>query len=170
MARPVSLSRPEIIEWTPPSPIPCDSYGDFDNDGWVTWYDVALLRSYVYGGWANVERTAERLGIALDIDEGEFVRRADLNGDGVVDKRDLWYLENYLNGYYTVPVCPKPKPRRTTKECLFPRVYMRRYTVFWLPRIQGLRYLYRGGLATIPECLFPRIYCLLHKEGEQQTQ
>ncbi|HEX58717.1 MAG TPA: hypothetical protein ENF26_01040 [Methanomicrobia archaeon] len=172
MARPTSLSergvtgrtlhysQPRIIE--PRKPTPCDSYGDFDNDGWVTWYDATLLRSYVYGGWANVKKIAERLGISLNIDEGEFVRRADLNGDGIVDERDLWYLENYLDGNYAVPVCPKPEPRRATREHLFPRLYMR--TSF--PRIERLRCFYLGEDVTVLESLFPRTYYLLRHRKE----
>jgi len=147
-------------------PVPCDSYGDFDDDGVITYKDVSLLEAYLQGGWPAVQAEAEKLGIELKIDEAEFVRRADVTGDGVVDELDLWFLRDYYSGYYTVPVCPKPKPRRSVIECLLPRLHGTTPFV----RIDCLRYYRKVGLASTLECLFPRIYCLLYYRGEGEEQ
>ena len=78
---------------------PCDSYGDVDDDGYVTQADADLIRLYVFGGWAAVRDT-------VSISESEFVHRADVDGNGYVNMGDVGMVFSYIGGTInTFPVC-----------------------------------------------------------------
>ena len=80
---------------------PCGNYGDVDNDGYVTVNDAILVANYAVGGWANVSADTP-------LTESEFVLRAEVNADGVVDMADSTYIANYamyVPGYDTFPIC-----------------------------------------------------------------
>jgi len=132
---------------------PCDSYGDTDGDGYIRpGVDAVLVQAYIVGGWEMVQSKAEELGVELKIDEDEFARRADVNGDGAISIRDAQLIDKYANGVTdTFPVCvPQEKP--SALECLFPRIFDGKL----FPRISC----FLGGESFIG-CLFPRIYCLM---------
>ena len=83
-----------------PTP-PCDSYGDVDDDGYVTQADADLIKLYVFGGWAAVRDT-------VSISESEFVHRADVDGNGYVNMGDVGAIYGYIGGTIdTFPVCTK---------------------------------------------------------------
>jgi len=95
--------------WCPTGRVPpCGNYGDLDNDGYVTVNDAILVANYAVGGWSNVSADTP-------LTETEFVLRAEVNADGVVDMADSTYIANYamyVQGYDTFPiceVCPKPQ-------------------------------------------------------------
>lgn len=72
-------------------PPPCDQYGDIDNDGCVTTTDVDLVNLFITG---QLALTAEQQ------------RRADVNGDGVVNVLDAQQILAYANGTIsTFSVC-----------------------------------------------------------------
>ena len=74
-------------------PLSCDSFGDVDNDGFVSQSDVDLIAAYIAGGSLSEEQK----------------RRADVNGDGNVSQADLDIVENYIiTGISTFPVCEDP--------------------------------------------------------------
>ncbi|HEX58718.1 MAG TPA: hypothetical protein ENF26_01045 [Methanomicrobia archaeon] len=132
---------------------PCDSYGDTDGDGFIRpGVDAVLVQAYIVGGWEMVQLKAEELGVELKIDEDEFARRADVNGDGAISIRDAQLISKYANGVTdTFPVCvPGEKP--LSLECLFPRIFGGEL----FPRINC----FLGGESFI-SCLFPRVYCLM---------
>jgi uncharacterized delta-60 repeat protein len=80
---------------------PCDSYGDVDDDGYVTIDDYDLVRSYAEGGWDAVK------GKTSLTSEEEFKRRADIDGDDEVSFDDSVFIDHYINGTYdTFPLCP----------------------------------------------------------------
>ena len=134
-------------------PPPCDSYGDTDGDGYIRpGIDAVLVQAYIVGGWEMVQSKAEELGVELKIDEDEFARRADVNGDGAISIRDAQLIDKYANGITpTFPVCvPQEKP--LSLECLFPRLVggelFPRTSCF----LEGENFI---------SCLFPRVYCLM---------
>lgn len=70
---------------------PCDGIGDPDMDGYVTDADIALLEQFIMG---TITPTAE-----------EF-RRADVNGDGLLNALDMTLMERYIAGLDdTFPAC-----------------------------------------------------------------
>jgi hypothetical protein len=80
---------------------PCDSYGDVDDDGYVTVDDYDLVHSYVEGGWDAVKSKTDLAS------EEEFKRRADIDGDDEVSFSDSVFIDHYINGTYdTFPLCP----------------------------------------------------------------
>ena len=80
---------------------PCDSYGDVDDDSYVTVDDYDLVHSYVEGGWDAVK------GKTSLTSEEEFKRRADIDGDDEVSFFDSVFIDHYINGTYdTFPLCP----------------------------------------------------------------
>jgi PKD repeat protein len=80
---------------------PCDSYGDVDDDGYVTIDDYDLVRSYVGGGWDAVKSKTSLTS------EEEFKRRADIDGDDKVSFFDSVFIDHYINGTCdTFPLCP----------------------------------------------------------------
>jgi len=68
-------------------PCPCGDMGDVDGDGWISENDVRLIME-------------ERDTLTAD-----QLRRADVNGDGVVDMTDALVIVNYLLYGGTFPVC-----------------------------------------------------------------
>jgi len=83
---------------------PCDFYGDLNDDGYVTEIDDLLLYKYLREGW-------ERVVGYTPLTESEFKRRADVNGDGVVDRDDEKLIQMYIDGVIdTFPICPPPTP------------------------------------------------------------
>ena len=72
--------------------------GDLNDDGLLDQPDLVILQEYLLGG---------PISEISPLDEAEFLRRADVNGDGVVDDLDLTALVNIIlppEGY-TCPVC-----------------------------------------------------------------
>jgi len=86
-------------------PSPCPPYGDLDDDGYVTYNDIILAWLYeLYSDWDAVKEKTP-------LSEEEFKRRADVNGDGKIDMKDVMLIANY--SYYnpdfeTFPVCEAP--------------------------------------------------------------
>lgn len=68
-------------------PIPCGDMGDVDGDGWISEEDVRLIME-------------ERDTLTAD-----QLRRADVNGDGIVNMTDALAIVNYLLYGGTFPVC-----------------------------------------------------------------
>ncbi len=69
---------------------PCNSYGDVDNDTYVTQEDFTLVNNYLSGATFTEEQK----------------RRADINGDGRVDILDLTAINSYSGNYLdTFSVC-----------------------------------------------------------------
>jgi len=132
-------------------PPPCDSYGDTDGDGYIRpGIDAVLVQAYIVGGWEMVQSKAEELGVELKIDEDEFARRADVNGDGAISIRDAQLIDKYANGVTdTFPVCPRGKP--LPLECLLPRLAGGDL----MPRLSCML----GGAGSLVDCLFPRLFC-----------
>ena len=92
-------------------PSPCPPYGDLDDDGYVTYNDIILAWLYeLYNDWDAVKEKTT-------LSEEEFKHRADVNGDGKIDMKDVMLIANY--SYYstdTFPVCeatPTPTPTPT---------------------------------------------------------
>ena len=84
-----------VCELLPKVP-PCGNYGDVDGDGYVTENDVNLIIEYAISGWP----------VESPLTESEFVERADVNDDGVVNIGDATVVLNYLLGALTsFPVC-----------------------------------------------------------------
>lgn len=70
---------------------PCGGVGDPNMDGWVSQADIALTQQFIMG---TITPTAEQF------------RRADVNGDGMVNMGDVIRMERYLLGLdSTFPVC-----------------------------------------------------------------
>ena len=83
---------------------PCDSYGDVDNDGYVSLNDLSLIEIYLSIGWVPPVSN-------VPITESEFIRRADIDGDGVIGQSDLDAIWNYVAEVQdTFPVCEAPPP------------------------------------------------------------
>jgi len=86
-------------------PSPCPPYGDLDDDGYVTYNDIILAWLYeLYNDWDAVKEKTP-------LSEEEFKHRADVNGDGKIDMKDVMLIANY--SYYnpdfeTFPVCGAP--------------------------------------------------------------
>jgi len=85
-------------------PSPCPPYGDLDDDGYVTYNDIILAWLYELYNWDAVKEKTP-------LSEEEFKRRADVNGDGKIDMKDVMLIANY--SYYspdfdTFPVCGAP--------------------------------------------------------------
>lgn len=73
---------------------PCGSYGDLDNDGYVTEADANMIASYTVG---NITLTPEQL------------KRADVDGNGTVDMGDAMRIAQYVAGTIdTFPICEAP--------------------------------------------------------------
>jgi len=90
---------PSQISPTPPSKKtpPCGSYGDLDNDGYVTTADAELILKYAIGSL---------------IPSAEQKERADVDADGIVTAADALMISRYVNGTTTTfPVCSRtPQP------------------------------------------------------------
>jgi len=72
---------------------PCDSFGDIDDDGFVTEYDSQMVLDYVAGSLTLTE---------------EQKRRADVDWDGDVDSVDSTFILRYTQGLIdTFSVCTK---------------------------------------------------------------
>lgn len=70
----------------PPGP-PLNSIGDLNDDGTVDWDDVYILINYIVG---------YPISEISPLSEAEFLRRADVNGDGVVNALDITALETLI--------------------------------------------------------------------------
>ena len=87
---------------------PCGNYGDVDGDGYVTHIegepcDSTLVARYVYFGWDGIKDET-----SLTTEE-EFIKRADVNGDGKVSMVDAMLIAQYVEGIIdTFPVCEAP--------------------------------------------------------------
>ena len=93
---------------TPTLTPPCDSYGDVDDDGYVTQSDVDLIRSYIFSGWGAVKDK-------VSISESEFIHRADVDGNGYINMGDVGSVLGYIGGSIdTFPVCAKGALNVTT--------------------------------------------------------
>jgi len=87
------------LQEKPKRPCPCGSYGDFDGDGFVSEEDEAFIAFYITFGWDQIKNK-------LSITEEEFKKRADVNGDGVVNEADQTLINDYREGRIdTFPVC-----------------------------------------------------------------
>jgi len=100
-----SLDALMILSMTPTTQSsrepPCDSYGDVDDDSYVTVDDYDLVRSYAEGGWDAVK---SKTGLTS---EEEFKRRADIDDDDKVSFSDSVFIDHYINGTRdTFPICP----------------------------------------------------------------
>ena len=74
----------------PPRP-PCRSYGDLDDDGYVSMLDFYILGKHLQGGFPLTEEQRER---------------ADVNADGVIDQKDAELIKQFIFGEIeTFPVC-----------------------------------------------------------------
>lgn len=70
---------------------PCDGIGDPDMDGWITQQDIEFVTAIIAG---TITPSDEEL------------RRADVNGDGVLNSQDLLIVNSYLLGNIgSFPVC-----------------------------------------------------------------
>jgi len=76
---------------------PASGLGDINMDGWVDFADAALLGKIIQG---------------TIVPTPEMRRRADINGDGVIDERDLRLLHGYL-AYKTDLKTPRPRKLQT---------------------------------------------------------
>ena len=133
---------------------PCDSYGDLDGDGYIRpGVDSELLGAWIIGGWDGVQQRAVELGVELKIDEAEFLRRADTEGDGTVSVRDAQLIEKYAQGITdTFPVCPPAA--EFDIMALFPRL-----KGDLMPRL-GCLLEGPEGFEDLVACLFPRLRAL----------
>ena len=61
--------------------------GDLDDDGVVTEEDRSILQLYIFG---------YAISDISPLPEGEFLRRADVNGDGVVDVGDMTAIRHLI--------------------------------------------------------------------------
>ena len=88
----------------PPAPSqktpPCSSYGDVNNDGYITTVDADLVLKYAVGSL---------------IPTTEQKKRADVDADGIVNTSDALMILRYANGTTTTfPVCSRtPQPTLT---------------------------------------------------------
>ena len=95
---------------------PCGNYGDVDGDGYVTHIegepcDSTLVARYVYFGWDGIKDET-----SLTTEE-EFIKRADVNGDGKVSMVDAMLIAQYVEGIIdTFPVCEAPPEPVTCTE------------------------------------------------------
>lgn len=102
--QPISTSTPTQVRKTPP----CASYGDLDNDGFVTQADLDMASQ----AWEG-KRTLTT----------EQAKRADVNNNGQLDTNDILMISDYLNGNRaTFPVCETPGTSPTPRY-VTPTVY-----------------------------------------------
>lgn len=88
--------------------------GDLDGDGELTYTDLQTLAYYLAAGYDYLHYLIrERLS------EKEFLRRADVNRDGVVDEADMVALYELISG--KPPEKPEPIQRRSV--CMYGKVY-----------------------------------------------
>ncbi len=82
--------------------------GDLDNDGAITWADYNILVSYIVNqGTPAGEVIIAQSGLTRE----EFLRRADVNGDGEINALDITALEILLEAPPEPP--PEPPPDRS---------------------------------------------------------
>ena len=82
---------------------PCDSYGDLNNDGYVTTADITLVESCIL----NPSQCTQ-----------EQKSRADIDDNGIVDGGDVVIIEQYITGVTdTFPVCQVVEGCITNADC-----------------------------------------------------
>jgi len=81
------------LAWAAP-PAPPSEIGDLNDDGAVDYDDLAILQNYIAG---------VPISEISPLSEAEFLRRADVNGDGVVNALDIPALEDLITA-------PPPPP------------------------------------------------------------
>ena len=73
----------------PEEPPPEGLIGDLDDDGVIDLGDLDILQKYIVG---------YPISLISPLSEEEFLRRADVNGDGVVNELDIAALETLIAG------------------------------------------------------------------------
>jgi len=102
---------------------PCGNYGDVDDDGVVSELDYYLIWGYVYyrgeegWSWEQFYNYYKSFGFNPVPDEQEFMRRADVDNDGVVSYADRDLVDQYIKEQIdTFPVCEAaPPPEGVTR-------------------------------------------------------
>jgi len=90
-AGPVYTQIPYCSASQPLPPPPCNSFGDINDDGYITQNDVDMISNHISGLITLTE---------------EQKRRADVNGVGNISQTDIDMLENYIITIIsTFPVC-----------------------------------------------------------------
>jgi len=100
---------------------PCGNYGDVDDDGIVGQSDYDLITAYIFWknqgwSWDSFYNYYKQYGYNPVPSEEEFMKRADVNGDNIVDDTDATLVYQYINGYIdTFPVCEAAPPEEVTR-------------------------------------------------------
>ncbi|HEX59090.1 MAG TPA: hypothetical protein ENF26_02950 [Methanomicrobia archaeon] len=111
----------EVIALAEGRASPCGNYGDVDDDGIVGQSDYDLIYGYIFWksmgySWEEIYRIFKDAGYNPVPSEEEFMRRADVDDDGVVSYADRDLVSQYINGQIdTFPVCEAAPPEEVTR-------------------------------------------------------
>jgi len=82
------LSTAANISKERPGRTAINGMGDLNNDGWVSQTDIDILSHYMFG---------YPISEISPLSEAEFLRRADMNGDGFIDAGDITAIKRFIS-------------------------------------------------------------------------